>query len=154
MEEKARLYASMKRGDYVPTSTRHDREAQGLVDFDRKWAEKEEKDAENNENNTSSDDYGASDADDEPAAQIEYEDEFGRLRTGTHADAAREQRRRDAQSPRHRLFGRVLGPPADPAPGEPDPRGHGAGSGIQPGREADGADGVAGGEAGPQCDAA
>ncbi|RWA03704.1 hypothetical protein EKO27_g11398, partial [Xylaria grammica] len=43
MEEKARLYAAMKRGDYVAK----DNEAAPLVDFDRKWAERHPEDEEN-----------------------------------------------------------------------------------------------------------
>ena len=99
MEEKARLYASMKRGDYVPPSDGgRDREAEGLIDFDRKWAEKHE-DREPGEQDKSSDDYG-SDSDTATGKQelVEYEDEFGRLRKGTAAEAARELRRQNVRS--------------------------------------------------------
>ena len=94
MEEKARLYASMKRGDYVPPKDgRVNQEENALVDFDRKWAEDEE--AGRGENyETSSDDGGES----EEEEIVEYEDEFGRQRRGTRAGAAREQRRRNAQA--------------------------------------------------------
>jgi hypothetical protein len=88
MEEKARLYAAMKRGDYIPPSgdaSRDERE-KGLVDFDKKWAEQDGKD----EEETSSDD-NALDSEEE---LVEYEDEFGRQRRGTRAEAAREERRR------------------------------------------------------------
>ena len=93
MEEKARLYASMKRGDYVPQKDGSvNREAEALVDFDRKWAEGEEKgDA------TSSDDYdddeGRLDGHDE---LVEYEDEFGRMRKGTRAEASKMARQKNA----------------------------------------------------------
>ncbi|KAF6239024.1 hypothetical protein HO173_002896 [Letharia columbiana] len=43
MEDKARLYASMKRGDYVPPADGGtNKEENALVDFDRKWAEADE----------------------------------------------------------------------------------------------------------------
>ena len=104
MEEKARLYASMKRGDYVPTSNSsgvigRDHEKEALVDFDRKWAESEVKREDGvdgtGEGDTSSDDY---DDDDDGDELVEYEDEFGRLRTGSKAEVAREQQRRNAQA--------------------------------------------------------
>lgn len=82
MEEKARLYAAMKRGDVEDADEKH------MVDFDRKWAETQEKGSA--ESDTSSDDdYGPA----EPEEMVEYLDEFGRTRTGTRAEAAREQRR-------------------------------------------------------------
>lgn len=80
MEDKARLYAAMKRGDYVPKEN----EAAPLVDFDRKWAEEVEG------NSGSSSD---SDSDDGGGEIIEYEDEFGRLRRGTVAEKERMERR-------------------------------------------------------------
>ena len=94
MEEKARLYASMKRGDYVPPSDgRTNKEENGLVDFDRKWAEEQEAGKEPNYD-TSSDDGG----DSEEEELVEFEDEFGRQRRGTRAEAARESRKRNAQA--------------------------------------------------------
>ncbi|KAK0662763.1 hypothetical protein DIS24_g1634 [Lasiodiplodia hormozganensis] len=80
MEEKARLYAAMKRGDVEDMDERY------AVDFDRKWAEKHGK----GESDTSSDE----DADSEPEELVEYVDEFGRTRKGTRADVAREERRK------------------------------------------------------------
>ncbi|KAG5949814.1 hypothetical protein E4U53_005742 [Claviceps sorghi] len=82
MEDKARLYAAMKRGDYVPKEN----EAAPLVDFDRKWAE----DVEGKEEYSSS---SSDDGDDEENEVIEYEDEFGRLRRGTKAEKERTERR-------------------------------------------------------------
>ncbi|KAG5979783.1 hypothetical protein E4U55_004761 [Claviceps digitariae] len=82
MEDKARLYAAMKRGDYVPKEN----EAAPLVDFDRKWAEDVE----------GKDDYSSSSSDgddDEENEVIEYEDEFGRMRRGTKAEKERTERR-------------------------------------------------------------
>jgi hypothetical protein len=88
MEHKARLYAAMKRGDYVAKEN----EAAPLVDFDRKWAET----VEGKENySTSSDDdeeevEGEEDAGDE---MVEYEDEFGRMRRVTKAEKEKLERR-------------------------------------------------------------
>ncbi|KAG5928751.1 hypothetical protein E4U42_008078 [Claviceps africana] len=82
MEDKARLYAAMKRGDYVPKEN----EAAPLVDFDRKWAE----DVEGKEGYSSS---SSDDGDDEENEVIEYEDEFGRMRRGTKAEMERTERR-------------------------------------------------------------
>ncbi|KAI1337048.1 hypothetical protein F5Y15DRAFT_168432 [Xylariaceae sp. FL0016] len=95
MEEKARLYAAMKRGDYVA------KEGEGapLVDFDRMWAEKHPGDEEGqgqgqgrhsssgSDNESDDDDHGHGDE------VVEYKDEFGRTRTGTRAEVSRQQRR-------------------------------------------------------------
>ena len=95
MEEKARLYASMKRGDYVPpTDGRSNKEENVLVDFDRKWAEEQEGGKGDNHDTSSDDDVG--DSEDEEI--VEYEDEFGRQRKGTRLEVAREMRRRNAQA--------------------------------------------------------
>lgn len=88
MEEKAKIYAAMKRGDYIrPEDGRDDRT---LVDFDRKWAEQDA------EGRNDEDDAITSGSDDSDTDQelVEYEDEFGRRRQGTKAEVAREQRRR------------------------------------------------------------
>ncbi|KAK0743255.1 hypothetical protein B0T18DRAFT_414833 [Schizothecium vesticola] len=84
MESKARLYAAMQRGDYVGREI-------GLVDFDRKWAEK-------GTTQGASDDHSSSDSDSDSDPNIdteiiEYEDEFGRLRRGTRAEKVRQERR-------------------------------------------------------------
>lgn len=84
MEEKARLYNAMKRGEYISSDDR------GLVDFDRKWAEKEAKGGKEDEDSLGSDE----DESDNAEELIEYEDEFGRTRKGTKVEAAREERRR------------------------------------------------------------
>ncbi|KJZ74620.1 hypothetical protein HIM_05970 [Hirsutella minnesotensis 3608] len=88
MEDKARLYAAMKRGDYVPKEN----EAEPLVDFDRKWAEKNEgKEGQYSDLSSSSDD----DQEDDEASRevIEWDDEFGRRRRGTRAEKERMERR-------------------------------------------------------------
>ncbi|KAK8184444.1 hypothetical protein BC567DRAFT_260623 [Phyllosticta citribraziliensis] len=85
MEEKARLYAAMKRGDVEDDDERF------AVDFDRKWAEAHpEGDGEGGEDDTSSGDDD--DGDDDGEEEVEYEDEFGRTRKGTRAAAARAER--------------------------------------------------------------
>lgn len=92
LEEKARLYASMKRGDYVPpqnSAAAEKRDSNLLVDFDRKWAE----DIEAGRTSDTS-----SDEDDAGKDMVTYEDEFGRQRQGTQAEASRELRRRNAQA--------------------------------------------------------
>jgi hypothetical protein len=90
MEDKVRLYNAMKRGEYIG---RDDYDERGLVDFDRKWAESEGKDEA--EGSADSDD---NDADSDDGQVVEYFDEFGRLRKGTKAEAAREERRKRIQT--------------------------------------------------------
>ncbi|KAI1649434.1 uncharacterized protein F4817DRAFT_313984 [Daldinia loculata] len=88
MEEKARLYAAMKRGDYIAKEG----EAAPLVDFDRKWAERHPEDADDN-NTYSSSGTDDSDADDADQEMVEFKDEFGRTRRATRAEATRYERR-------------------------------------------------------------
>jgi hypothetical protein len=88
MEEKARLYAAMKRGDYVPGEG----EPEALIDFDRKWAENEARGGTGNELDTSSDD--SPDSDDGRDEIVEYEDEYGRARRGTRAEAEKMERKK------------------------------------------------------------
>ncbi|KAI1310778.1 hypothetical protein F5Y03DRAFT_403100 [Xylaria venustula] len=92
MEEKARLYAAMKRGDYIAKEN----EAAPLVDFDRKWAERHPEDEERysssgSDNESSEDGHAAAAA--ATTEMIEYQDEFGRTRTGTRVEVQRQQRR-------------------------------------------------------------
>jgi hypothetical protein len=81
MEEKARLYNALKRGDIEDIDDKYG------VDFDRKWADKQEKGEADSAASSSE-----SEASDEE--QIEYVDEFGRTRKGTRAEIAREERRK------------------------------------------------------------
>ncbi|KAF5501880.1 Coiled-coil domain-containing protein 174 [Colletotrichum aenigma] len=97
MEEKARLYTAMKRGDYVPKEN----EAAPLVDFDRKWAEAEARGRKDDDEDALSsdsddDDDNRDDGGRENANQgiVEYEDEFGRLRRGTKVEIERLERQR------------------------------------------------------------
>lgn len=87
MEEKARLYNALKRGDIEDLDDKYG------VDFDRKWAEQQDK--------KQGDGAGAgsesSSSDSEPSEDeelFEYVDEFGRTRKGTRAEIAREERRK------------------------------------------------------------
>lgn len=92
MEEKARLYAAMKRGDYVPK----DGDAEPLVDFDRKWAESQEKHSHDaNPSSSEDDDDEEEDESDDNIDReiITFTDDLGRTRTGTRADKARMERR-------------------------------------------------------------
>lgn len=79
MEEKARLYAAMKRGDV------DDEEGKHMVDFDKKWADG---------GNTGKDEESEEDISETEEEQVEWVDEFGRSRKGTRAQMAREQRTR------------------------------------------------------------
>ena len=76
MEQKAKLYKQMKRGDLGDED-----DDGGLVDFDRKWAEQ-------GESSTSDED------DDGMNEVVDYEDEYGRSRRGTKAEAERIARRK------------------------------------------------------------
>jgi hypothetical protein len=80
MEEKARLYNALKRGDV---------EDMDGVDFDRKWADAQA--SKDGAGNASSSSDEADSADEE---EVEYVDEFGRTRKGTRAEALREERRK------------------------------------------------------------
>lgn len=92
MEEKARRYAAMKRGDYIPTSN-SDRAP--LVDFDRKWAEKHLDEAGNRIDDASSSSSSSDEDDNNDTELVTYTDEFGRARRVTTAQARRlEQRAR------------------------------------------------------------
>lgn len=75
MEEKARLYAAMKRGDI------EDEDEKYAVDFDAKWAEARV-DGED-------DDSDEDDHEEDAGEEVEYVDEFGRTRKGSRLDAMR-----------------------------------------------------------------
>lgn len=83
LEDKARLYAAMKRGEVEDADERY------AVDFDRKWAEAQER-GDGDGADEEEDDDGEGDDEEET---VEYLDEFGRTRRGTRAQAAREERR-------------------------------------------------------------
>ena len=85
MEEKARLYAAMKRGDVEDLDEKY------AVDFDRKWAEAQDK---SGDDTSEGEDDKHSEDGDEDQELVDYIDEFGRNRKGTRAEAAREERRK------------------------------------------------------------
>jgi hypothetical protein len=120
LEEKVRIYEELKKGAYLldgGSDSEEDisghrrrgdgdgsitegekylsrlrrKEREGLVDFDRKWAEKEtgqtlsDGDEDDEEGGGPNDVTGNNQED----VLIEYEDEFGRTRRGTRAEAAR-----------------------------------------------------------------
>ncbi|KAI4226169.1 MAG: hypothetical protein L6R40_008308 [Gallowayella cf. fulva] len=99
MEEKARLYAAMKRGDYVPPSggghSSHNLEEHSLVDFDRKWADSLDPSAPQ-PNNNNNDDTSSGDGDSGSESLVDHEDEFGRLRRVPRSHRDRSLRRRHA----------------------------------------------------------
>lgn len=84
MEEKARLYAAMKRGDIEDGDERY------AVDFDAKWAEAR---AEGKEDDSDDDDH-----EEKGAEEVEYIDEFGRTRKGTKLDALRAKQQMERQT--------------------------------------------------------
>ncbi|KAI9644498.1 hypothetical protein NHQ30_006519 [Ciborinia camelliae] len=98
LAEKAKIYSRLKRGEN--DGLENENEEEGLVDFDRKWAEEEggggggEKDED--EDNHSDDSFEASAPAPASASNpiIEYEDEYGRLIRGTELSKQRMQRRR------------------------------------------------------------
>ncbi|KAJ5155556.1 hypothetical protein N7492_008359 [Penicillium capsulatum] len=102
MTDKVRMYEDMKKGLYLAGNDSDDenqpgqrsrpddylarlrrKEREGLVDFDRKWADEQRK------KKDKSDDSEDSEEEDDNASIISYEDEFGRSRRGTRAEAAR-----------------------------------------------------------------
>ena len=77
MLAKAKRYRQLRRGG---------KGGDALVDFDRKWGE--EGSGSEEEEEEDGDDGGGGEV-------VEYEDEFGRTRTGTRGEAEREKRRRE-----------------------------------------------------------
>jgi hypothetical protein len=82
MEDKARLYAAMKRGDVEDLDDKY------AVDFDKKWADAQDK-GEDDSDVSECEDGGDSDE-----GTMDYIDEFGRNRKGTKREAAMEERRK------------------------------------------------------------
>jgi hypothetical protein len=110
MEKKVRMYNDMKKGMYLagdssdedtPGPSSHSeeylgrlrrREKEGLIDFDRKWANEEKKKAEGAGSS------GSESEDDDNASIISYEDEFGRSRRGTRSEAALAYRAKEEEA--------------------------------------------------------
>ena len=81
MEQKAKKYAAMKRGDYIAVEGEGE---DGLIDFDTKWAESGGK----------FDSDTDIESDDGQGPMVDYEDEYGRARHGTRAEAERMERKK------------------------------------------------------------
>ncbi|RDW86555.1 CCDC174 family protein [Aspergillus mulundensis] len=97
MEEKAKQYEDLKKGLYLAGGSDSEDEGQqggdaylsrlrrkereGLVDFDKKWADEREK--------HSGSDSDSEQEDNDNASIVSYEDELGRTRRGTRKEAAR-----------------------------------------------------------------
>ncbi|CAI7635451.1 unnamed protein product [Penicillium glandicola] len=102
MQEKARLYDDMKKGLHLAGDSDDDdmpvdpsdpdaylarlrrKEKDALVDFDLKYANEEQ--------------FKQDESDDDNASIISYEDEFGRSRRGTRAEAAEASRAKDEEA--------------------------------------------------------
>lgn len=82
LEEKAKKYKELKGSSYIP----EDDSSHGLIEWDRKWAEK--KDEDKSDSDSEIDEMN-------PASKeiVEFEDEFGRVRTGTVAEKERMEKR-------------------------------------------------------------
>jgi hypothetical protein len=85
MKQKAKLYSAMKRGEHVAEHN----DPEGLIDFDRKWADNEAKGR--GRDDSTDDDL---ESDDGQGEVVEYDDEYGRARRGTRAEAERMARRK------------------------------------------------------------
>ncbi|KAI7457331.1 hypothetical protein KC351_g18724, partial [Hortaea werneckii] len=108
MEEKARLYAAMKRGDVEDVDEKY------AVDFDKKWTDRRP-DEEDSEQDSSS---SSSDLDNQPQdkeEEVEYIDEFGRTRTGTRTAASRAEVAKNAQTSAYLNRDRFTARPSAPS---------------------------------------
>ena len=127
MAEKVKMYEDLKGGAYLAGDSDDDddskatggndaylarlrrKEKEGLVDFDRKWAEEKRK----REDGVEQEEEDADE--DDNASIISYEDDLGRTRHGTRAEAARasqineqdreEQERWRPQRPENLIYG-------------------------------------------------
>lgn len=101
MEEKAQIYEELRKGHHLAADSSDEederdehaarlrrKERNALVDFDRKWAEEEA------EKEEEEDDEVKRENEDDTESLVEYEDEFGRTRKGTRAEAERAARMR------------------------------------------------------------
>ncbi|EGE01520.1 hypothetical protein TEQG_00569 [Trichophyton equinum CBS 127.97] len=89
MLEKTKLYEELQKGEYLAERDSDSDEA-GQPD-DRKWAENRESRID------------TKDMSDDEITFVEYEDEFGRTRTGTKAEAAEAQQNRQLQQERSNM---------------------------------------------------
>ncbi|GAB1739144.1 hypothetical protein NU219Hw_g3898t1 [Hortaea werneckii] len=106
MEEKARLYAAMKRGDVEDADEKY------AVDFDKKWSDRRP-DEEDSEQDDDEDDLEHQQPEQE---EVEYIDEFGRTRKGPPTAAARaETTKRNRASAQQHNLDRFTARPSAPA---------------------------------------
>ncbi|BCS22453.1 CCDC174 family protein [Aspergillus puulaauensis] len=107
MEEKARQYDDLKKGLYLAAGSESDddddhgpsadaylsrlrrKEKEGLVDFDKKWADAEREKGSDDDTDSS---FEHTDDDGDNASVVSYEDELGRTRRGTRKEAAQAAR--------------------------------------------------------------
>lgn len=85
LEEKAKIYNRLKKGALIEEGE-GDEGNNSLIDFDQKWAEREAK------GRTGESDSDL-ESDDGQGEMVDYEDEYGRARRGTRAEAERVERR-------------------------------------------------------------
>ncbi|KAI7218169.1 hypothetical protein KC333_g3760 [Hortaea werneckii] len=106
MEEKARLYAAMKRGDVEDLDEKY------AVDFDKKWTDRrsDEEDSEQDDSDDSEDQQP-----EEEEEQVEYIDEFGRTRKGPRTAALQAETTKRHQASAHLTADRFTARPSAPA---------------------------------------
>ncbi|KAI7347280.1 hypothetical protein KC354_g13988 [Hortaea werneckii] len=104
MEEKARLYAAMKRGDVEDLDEKY------AVDFDKKWTDRRP-DEEDSEQDDEDDDV------EDQEEEVEYIDEFGRTRKGSRTAALRAEttKRHQASSAQQHNHDRFTARPSAPS---------------------------------------
>ncbi|RMY17290.1 hypothetical protein D0866_13510 [Hortaea werneckii] len=104
MEEKARLYAAMKRGDVEDLDEKY------AVDFDKKWTDRRP-DEEDSEQDDEDDDV------EDQEEEVEYIDEFGRTRKGPRTAALRAEttKRHQASSAQQHNLDRFTARPSAPS---------------------------------------
>ncbi|KAI7526801.1 hypothetical protein KC331_g16745 [Hortaea werneckii] len=102
MEEKARLYAAMKRGDVEDLDEKY------AVDFDKKWTDRRP-DEEDSEQDDEEDDV------EDQEEEVEYIDEFGRTRKGPRTAALRAETTKLHQASAHANHDHFTARPSAPS---------------------------------------
>ncbi|KAI6905324.1 hypothetical protein KC318_g7253 [Hortaea werneckii] len=105
MEEKARLYAAMKRGDVEDVDEKY------AVDFDKKWTDRRPDEEDSEQDDEDDDDM----KDQEEEEEVEYIDEFGRTRKGPRTAALRAETTKLHQASAHANLDRFVARPSAPA---------------------------------------
>lgn len=91
LEAKAKIYNRLKRGELDENGDGEGDD--GLIDFDRKWAEKVAKGEDISSDSDSENDDKTADSNE----MVEFEDEYGRTHRGTKTEALRMERRKRNQ---------------------------------------------------------